>query len=163
MKTTRRETLTLLGGAAAATAIPTLTMAADHTVHEVMMMNKDPNNPSERLVFVPDLVRAKVGDTIKFIAADRGHNSEVNAGMMPRRGTTWEGRISNDVEVTIDVAGAYGYKCRPHASAGMVGLILVGDVSGNYEDAKSERQRGKARQRYQDIFRRADALLAAEA
>jgi hypothetical protein len=45
---------------------------------------------------------------------------------------------------------------------GMVGLILVGDVSGNYDAVKAVRQRGKAKAVYDDIFARADALLAAE-
>lgn len=160
MKTTRRETLTLLGGAVAATVVPSAVLAA--TVHEVRMLNKHPNNPRERLVFHPDIVRAKVGDTIRFIAADRGHNSAVNSDMMPAGGTQWTGKVSSDVEVVIETAGAYGYRCQPHASSGMVGLILVGDVSGNYEAVKAVRQRGKAQQRYDDIFARADALLAAE-
>ena len=62
----------------------------------------------------------------------------------------------------MEVEGAYGYKCQPHASAGMVGLILVGDVSGNYEDLKGERFRGKAKQRMEAYFEMADEMLAAE-
>ncbi len=45
----------------------------------------------------------------------------------------------------------------------MVGLILVGDVSANYDAVKEVRQKGKAKKVYADIFARADALLAAEA
>lgn len=168
MKITRREQLALMGGAAASVALPSIVTAttdSDDTpnVHEVQMLNVHPELPRERQVFYPDIIRAKVGDTIKFISVDRSHNSEANEDMIPEGGTMWEGDINGDVEVVIEVEGAYGYKCTPHASAGMVGLLLVGDVSGNYEEIKDVRQRGKAKKRYEDIFERADALLAEEA
>lgn len=169
-KLTRREHLALLGGTAAAAVLGTPLLASGDSaaaegpvVHEVQMLNVHPDNNRERQVFYPDLVRAQPGDTIRFIATDRGHNAEVDTDMMPEGGTEWAGRINQDVEVTIDVEGAYGYVCKPHASAGMVGLILVGDVSGNFEDLKGQRMRGKAKQRFEDIFARADALLAEEA
>ena len=168
MSQTRREHLAFLGAAAASAALPTVASAESHAaaepvVHEVMMLNKHPDNSKERQVFVPDLLRVNVGDTIKFISGDKGHNSEVNDDMMPEGGTEWAGKINEDIEVVIEVEGAYGYKCKPHATAGMIGLILAGDVSGNYESVKEARQRGKAKARYEDIFARADALLEEEA
>ncbi|MEO0357371.1 MAG: plastocyanin/azurin family copper-binding protein [Pseudomonadota bacterium] len=169
MKVTRRDTLALIGGAAGAAALPAgLSMAASHAAdepmtHEVQMLNRHPDNARERQVFYPDIVRANVGDTIKFVSVDRGHNSEFEPDWSPEGGTEWEGDINGDVEVVVEVEGAYGYKCTPHASAGMVGLLLVGDVTGNYEDLKDERFRGKAKKRFEDIFERADAMLAEEA
>ena len=170
-KLTRREHLALLGGTAMASVIGGPALAGSHSggdmeegpkTHEVLMLNSHPDNRRERQVFVPDLLRIQPGDTVRFIAEDRGHNSAVNEDMIPEGGTTWEGRINQDVEVTIDVEGAYGYECTPHATAGMVGLILCGDVSGNYEEIKDQRFRGRAADRYEDIFERADALLAEE-
>ena len=161
MKITRRTGLKLMGASALA-ASPLKALADGHaTVHEVQMLNKHPDE-NERMVFYPDIVRAQPGDTIKFVAADRGHNSQVNDDMMPEGGEEWRGKINDDVEVTLDTEGAYGYYCTPHQSVGMVGLILVGDVSGNYDAVKEVRQRGKAKQRYEDIFARADAMLAEE-
>lgn len=165
-KLTRREHLALLGGTAMATAMGAPLLAGSHsegpTTHEVLMLNVHPDNRRERQVFYPDLLRVNVGDTVKFIAEDRGHNAAVNERMMPEGGDTWDGRINQDVEVTFTTEGAYGYECTPHASAGMIGLILVGDVSGNYEDLKGQRVRGRAADRFEDIFERADALLAEE-
>ncbi|MEL6700961.1 MAG: plastocyanin/azurin family copper-binding protein [Pseudomonadota bacterium] len=164
MKLTRREHLALMGGTAAAALIPGATFAMDEEpmVHEVQMLNVDPDNNRERQVFVPAVVRAKVGDTIKFISGDPGHNSQFEEDWSPEGGTEWKGKIGADVEVVIEVEGAYMYKCQTHASAGMIGLLLVGDVSGNYEDLKGERFRGKAKQRAEAIFEAADALLAEE-
>ncbi|MEM8591727.1 MAG: pseudoazurin [Pseudomonadota bacterium] len=167
MKLTRREQLALMGGALTATAVPaimsgTSATADGHQTHEVQMLNQDPDNPRERQVYAPAVVRAMPGDTIKFISVDRGHNAQSNADWSPEGGTEWKSKINDDIEITIDVEGAYMYECQPHASAGMIGLILVGDVSGNYEDLKGQRFRGKARQRAQAYFEMADEMLASE-
>ncbi|MEM6727865.1 MAG: pseudoazurin [Pseudomonadota bacterium] len=174
MKLTRREQLALMGGALTATAIPAVLTAESHaaaegdamegeaTVHVVEMLNQDPDNRRERQVYAPAVVRAMPGDTIRFVSVDRGHNAQSNEDWSPEGGTEWKSAINDDFEVTIDVEGAYMYECQPHASAGMIGLILVGDVSGNYEALKGERFRGKARQRAEAYFEIADAMLAEE-
>jgi len=166
MKTTRREHLALLGAGALGTMLPSVSFAESHAaepkVIEVLMLNADPDNKKERQVFSPAVVRANVGDTIRFVAQDKGHNSQVDKKMMPEGGTEWKGKIGKDVEVVMEVEGAYGYVCQPHASVGMVGLILVGDVSGNYEELKGQRQRGKAKKRYEGYFEMADEMLASE-
>ncbi|MEM1232745.1 MAG: pseudoazurin [Pseudomonadota bacterium] len=162
MKLTRREQLALMGGALAATAIPAAVSADGHTVHEVQMLNQDPENKRERQVYLPAVVRAQPGDTIKFISVDKGHNAQSNEDWSPEGGTEWKSAINEDLEVTIDVEGAYMYECQPHATAGMIGLILVGDVSGNYEDLKGQRFRGKAKQRAEAYFEMADEMLAEE-
>lgn len=166
MKQTRRENLVFLGGAAAATLTPLSTLAESHSeepvTHEIQMLNKHPEDKKQRQVFYPDIVRAKVGDTLKFVSVDKGHNSESNKKGIPEGAEIWKGKISNDVEYVVEVEGAYLYNCKPHRTAGMVGLILVGDVSGNYEDVKGARFRGKEKNRYEDIFARADEMLANE-
>ncbi|MEM7296126.1 MAG: plastocyanin/azurin family copper-binding protein [Pseudomonadota bacterium] len=166
MKFTRREHLVMLGGAAAAATVPAVLTAESHgdgpQVHVVEMLNADPNNSRERQVFVPAVVRANVGDTIRFVSTDRGHNAQSEEDWSPAGGTEWKSRINDDLEVVVEVEGAYMYKCQPHASAGMIGLLLVGDVSANYEDLKGQRFRGKAKQRAAAMFEEADAILAAE-
>ena len=169
MPQTRRTHLKMLGASLGLSTLPSGLMASDDTTtdapktHVVEMLNKHPEDSKQRNVFVPDILRAKPGDTIRFVTVDKGHNSASDANMLPEGGQTWDGKISKDVEVTLTTEGAYGYYCTPHRSLGMVGLILVGDVSGNYDAVKAVRQRGKAKTVYADIFTRADALLAAEA
>lgn len=161
MKINRRTGLKLMGAGVLA-ASPLKAVAESHaTVHEVQMLNKDPET-GDSMVFEPDIVRAQPGDTIRFVATDRGHNSQSNDDMLPEGAEGWNGKINSDVEVVLETEGAYGFYCTPHQSIGMVGLILVGDVSGNYEAVKEARQRGRAKQRYEDIFARADELLESE-
>ncbi|HSG53908.1 MAG TPA: pseudoazurin, partial [Paracoccaceae bacterium] len=140
-------------------------MAAQHEdakVIEVQMLNQNPDDRSQRMVFYPDLVRANVGDTIRFVSTDKGHNSESSKDMLPEGAEGWKGPISQDLEVTLTQDGTYGYHCTPHATLGMVGLILVGDAMVNFQAARDVRQRGRAADRYEDIFARAEAMLAEE-
>ncbi|MCV6595786.1 MAG: pseudoazurin [Mangrovicoccus sp.] len=163
MTQTRREVLKTAAAVTLTAMLPASMARAEGTVHEVQMLNVHPDDKKKRQVFVPDIVRAQPGDTIKFIAADKGHNAESNEDMLPEGAEGWEGPMNKDVEVTLTTEGAYGYYCKPHQALGMVGLILVGDVSGNYEALKEVKQRGKAKKVFPDIFERADAMLAAEA
>ena len=180
MTQTRRDALKLMGAAAATTILPTALIADDHAAkteeaatdavaetaaegpvtHEVLMLNRDPDNKRKRNVLIPDLLVINPGDTVKFVSVDKGHNSQTTKGMTPEGAEKWKSKLSKDFEVTITVEGTYGYNCAPHASLGMVGLILCGDASGNYEASKEVKQRGKAKKVFKDIFERADVLIA---
>ena len=100
--------------------------AAFAETFEVHMMNK--GTDGERMVFEPAFIQAAAGDTIKFIAADKGHNAEVNSGMLPGGAEAFKGKINEELEVTLTVEGLYGVICKPHYAMGMVMTIAVGDV-----------------------------------
>ncbi|RYE10513.1 MAG: pseudoazurin [Hyphomicrobiales bacterium] len=108
-------------GLAALLTIPTATFAADH---QVLMLNKDTDG--RPMQFEPAFLKVEPGDTVTFIAQDKGHNTEAIAGKLPDGAVTWKGKINEEITVTFDVAGFYAYKCLPHYSLGMVGLIQVG-------------------------------------
>lgn len=162
MTFTRRQHLALLGAAAAAPLLPARARA-ESTVHEVQMVNKHPEDDKQLMVFFPNLVRAQPGDIIRFLSVDSNHNTEAFEEMLPDGAERWKSKLGQDFDLTVPVDGAYGYFCTPHKSWGMVGLLLVGDVSVNYEAIKGVRQRGKAKQRFAELFEQADAMLSAEA
>jgi pseudoazurin len=157
--TTRREHLKLLAAAGATLAVPAAARAQG-TTHEVLMLNAHPDNPRERQVFVPAVLQIQPGDTVVWIPEDRGHNSVVDEDMMPEGGATWDGAINEEVSATFDAEGTYGYNCTPHRTAGMVGLILVGDASVNFEEVREVRQRGLAARRYEEYFAEAEEMIA---
>ncbi len=148
----------VLASTAAVLATPSLVRAA--TTHEVQMLNQDPDNPRLRNIFLPRVLRVQPGDTLSFLSVDRGHNSAAIDGMVPEGGATWDGRINEDISVTLETPGFYGYQCTPHASAGMVGLVIVeGDgMMDNYEAAKEVRQRGRARNVFEEIWEEVAAM-----
>ncbi|NNJ68500.1 MAG: pseudoazurin [Boseongicola sp.] len=146
-------------GATALASVPFKALADGHTTHMVEMLNKEPDG-SERQVFNPPVIKIAEGDSVNFVSTDRGHNSASNADMLPEGAEEWKGGINDDIEVTFTVPGVYGYFCTPHQSAGMVGLVLVGDVTQEQIDAAKEvRQRGKARARYEDYFAMAEEMI----
>ncbi|MEO0863206.1 MAG: pseudoazurin [Pseudomonadota bacterium] len=100
--------------------------AAFAETFEVKMLNN--GSDGERMVFEPAFIQAAPGDTIKFLATDRGHNAEVSKGMLPDGADAFKGKINEEIEVTLDVEGVYGVICKPHFAMGMVMTIAVGDV-----------------------------------
>lgn len=120
--------------------------AAFAETFEVQMLNQ--GSDGERMVFEPAFVQAAAGDTIRFVATDRGHNAEINAGMLPEGAAAFEGRINEEIEVTLDVEGVYGVICKPHFAMGMVMTIAVGDVDipGDYLAGRIPR---KAKDRFE--------------
>jgi len=162
MKITRRQNLGLIGATALAAGTAPYAAAQGGTVHEVQMLNQHPDDPRERQVFHPAVVRAQPGDTIRWIPTDRGHNTVTDEELIPEGAEAWRARINEEFEVTLDVEGTYAYYCQPHQTVGMVGLILVGDARKNLEEVQSVRKRGRARDRYEQYFAEAEEILESE-
>lgn len=101
------------------------TALASAAEFEVDMLNKGPDGV---MVFEPPLTRVAVGDTVHFVAKDKGHDAQTIPGMLPDGATPINGQISQDVTVTFTVPGVYGVRCVPHFGLGMVALVLVGDA-----------------------------------
>lgn len=92
---------------------------------QVRMLNKGPDG--QMMVFLPARLTIAPGDSVKFIAVDKGHNAELIAGMAPAGAPGFKGAINQDIEVRFAQQGLYGYKCLPHLGLGMVGVIQVGN------------------------------------
>jgi pseudoazurin len=89
---------------------------------QVKMVNK---GTAGFMTFEPAFLKVNPGDTVKFIATDKGHNVESIADMVPAGAAPFKGKINEEIAVTFKNPGLYGYKCLPHAGMGMVGLIEV--------------------------------------
>lgn len=94
--------------------------AADH---EVKMLNSGKDGT---MVFEPAVLKVAVGDTVKFVSTDAGHNSV--SDFTPEGATTWKGEIGEEVSVTIDKEGVYIYSCDPHKVMAMFGVIQAGEA-----------------------------------
>lgn len=156
MKHTRRQHLVFLGGALAAPIVMSGAARAEDGTHEVEMLNFDPDDRQQRMLFKPGVLRVEPGDTVKFVATDRGHNAQSIDGMTPEGAEDFRGRINEEIEVTFDVEGTYGYVCLPHQTLGMIGFVLVGDFTSNLEDVREAA--GSLRGR--DTQRRVEEYLA---
>lgn len=149
---TRRASLRMAAAGAALALTPALARA--QATHEIQMLNVHPENKRLRQVFYPRIQVIQPGDTVTFVAVDKAHNSASIDGMIPDGADGWNGKINEDVSATLTTPGFYGYQCTPHATVGMVGLVVVeGDgMLDNLDAAMSVRQRGKAKASWDEIW-----------
>ena len=144
----RPFTLTL--AVAALMAMPmSAAFAADH---QVLMLNKD--SEGRTMQFEPAYLKIAPGDTVTWVPQDKTHNTESIAKAIPEGAEGWKGKINEQVTVTFDVEGFYGYKCLPHAGMGMVGLIQVGEA-GAPDPAIANTVPGKGKTRMQELIAQA--------
>jgi len=109
--------------------------------HEVKMLNQGPTGV---MVFEPAVLKINIGDTVTFKSVDAAHNSASIPGMIPAGASPWNGQLSQDLTVSFDVAGIYGYQCTPHSMMAMVGVIEVGNDQSNIDEVKSAAQTFKS-------------------
>ena len=83
-------------------------------------------------------------DTVTFKATDAAHNSASIKGMIPPGADEWNGKLSQDISITFNVEGLYGYQCTPHMMMAMVGIIEVGENQSNLETFKTVAQKIKS-------------------
>ena len=76
----------------------------------------------------PLVTFAQPGDIIRFNGM-AGHDTETIEGMIPEGAATWKSKLGEEgFSVTVETEGMYVYKCNPHMSTGMVGVVIVGDA-----------------------------------
>lgn len=96
-----------------------VTMAAEHTVN------------AEARVFNPAIIYIQPGDTVNFTNMT-SHNAV--SYVIPEGGEEFgvRGKFPGGTfAIAPKGEGIYGYVCEPHIGFGMVGVIVVGDVSAD--------------------------------
>ncbi|CAM1643495.1 pseudoazurin [Bartonella apis] len=126
---------------------------ANAETYEVKMLNR---GASGAMVFEPDYLKIKPGDSVKFIATQKSHNAATINDMIPDGATPFKGKIDEELQVTLDKPGFYGIKCIPHYAMGMIMLIKVGDDQALPQSYRDHKQPGIAKKRFDDIFSRVD-------
>ena len=125
-----------------------LSTAAQAETFEVKMLNKGTEGA---MVFEPAFLKAALGDTINFVATDKGHNVELMKDMLPEGVEPVKSDMGKDYVLTVTAEGVYGIKCTPHYAMGMVALIQVG-APVNLDAAAAVPQKGKAKTRFEPLF-----------
>jgi len=131
-----------------AAVVITLAGAAAAETFEVQMLNK---GAAGTMVFEPASLRVAAGDTVKFIAADKGHNAQTIDGMMPEGAEGFAGKINEEIEITLTEPGVYGVMCKPHFAMGMVMVIAVGDEAAP-DSFLEGRLPKKAKERFEEAM-----------
>ena len=136
----------ILGVALAATFANVAPSAAAEV--EVKMLNKGSDG---MMVFEPALTKIAPGDTVHFIPTDKGHNVLSIEGMLPEGAAPFQSKSGEDLTVTFEKPGVYGFECKPHYGMGMVGLVVVGEPV-NLAQAEAVKHKGKAQQKFEKLL-----------
>ncbi|WP_442793025.1 pseudoazurin [Rhizobium sp. SL86] len=113
---------------------------------EVKMLNK--GSDGEAMVFEPASLRVAVGDTVRFLPVDKGHDAAAVKELIPEGTEEFKGKMNQELVVTITKEGAYVIKCSPHWGMGMVALIVAGEgAPANLEAIKTAKMAKKTRER----------------
>ena len=114
------------------------------------MLNK--RDDGAKMVYSEDITRIDVGDTITWIPTSKGHNVEFKAGPegwdIPKKS-----KNNKEVAITFDMPGVYFYQCTPHATMGMIALVVVGDDTSNKDSVmKQAKARGKSKNKLKELL-----------
>ena len=105
----------------------------------------------EKMVYSQDVVNIEVGDTVKWLPKDGGHNVEFVAGPdsfeIPPKSY-----INREVSIKFDIPGIYLYVCSPHSIMGMIGIIVVGNDTSNKEKIASYDIGGKGSKKLKKLL-----------
>ena len=131
-----------------AMAIPAV--AEDVTLE---MWNKDPEDKKRKMVFSEEIVTIEPGQSITWLASDKGHNVQMIAGPegyeLPKKS-----KISEDVTLSFDTPGVYVYVCTPHATMGMIGIVVVGEATDEAISAvEKTKVRGKSKKKFKKLLK----------
>lgn len=88
----------------------------------------------QSMVFAPTLLNVQVGDEIKFIPEDKGHNTK--SLLLPEGAKPWESDYGVEFTLKLEKEGVYIYECQSHGLMGMSGIIQVGKAV-NQKEAKA--------------------------
>lgn len=149
MKTIVLATTLMIGSAVAAFA---------DTI-EIEMLNS--NEAGDRMVFSQELIRAEVGDVIRFVPTDPSHNAQSVRDALPEGQDDFRGRMNKVVEYTVTETGLTAVICQPHQSMGMVALIVVGNDLSNADQVLGARIPGRGMEKIEALLQEARASLPA--
>lgn len=124
-------------------------MSAHAEVYEIKMLNRGKAGP---MIFEPDYIELKPGDSLKFLATHKTHNAASIPELMPESAPKFKGKINQEIEVPFDIEGFYGIQCTPHYAQGMVMIVKVGDAKMS-DEFKAFKAPGKAHERFQKIIK----------
>ncbi len=120
--------------------------AADTTIE---MLNK--RDDGAKMVYSEDIARIDVGDTITWLPTSKGHNVHFIAGPdgweLPKKS-----KNNKEVAITFDTPGIYLYQCTPHATMGMIAMVVVGDDMSNLDAIKKMKIRGKSKKKMKALL-----------
>ena len=114
----------------------------------IEMLNK---RGKEKMLYGQDVVKIEVGQTITWTPDSKGHN--VQFVSVPEGVEKVKSKLSKEFSYTFEQEGVYLYVCTPHASMGMIGVVVVGESDVNLDEVLDYKFRGKSKKKFKKIVK----------
>ena len=114
----------------------------------IEMLNK---RGKEKMLYGQDVVRVDIGQTITWTPDSKGHN--VQFVSVPEGVEKVKSKLSKEFSYTFEQEGVYLYVCTPHASMGMIGMVIVGESDVNLDEVLDYKFRGKSKKKFKKILK----------
>ena len=115
----------------------------------IEMLNK--RDDGAKMVYSTDVAEINAGDTITWVPTSKGHNVHFIAGPegwdLPKKS-----KNNKEVAITFDTPGIYLYQCTPHASMGMIALVIVDGDTSNKDAIAKTKLRGKSKKKLKALL-----------
>ena len=112
----------------------------------IEMLNK---RGKDKMLYGQDVARVEVGQTVTWTPDSKGHN--VQFVSVPEGVEKVKSKLSKEFSYTFEQEGVYLYVCTPHASMGMIGVVVVGDSDVNLDEVLDYKFRGKSKKKFKKI------------
>ena len=112
----------------------------------IEMLNK---RGKDKMLYGQDVARIDVGQTITWTPDSKGHN--VQFVSVPKGVEKVKSKLSQEFSYTFEQEGVYLYVCTPHATMGMIGVVVVGDSDVNLDEVLGYKFRGKSKKKFKKI------------
>ena len=140
-----KNLITLVVSVFAVVLVSSMAYSADMSIDMLNKLGK------EKMVYSVDVAEIDAGDTITWLPATKGHNVHFIAGPdgwdLPKKS-----KNNKEVAITFDTPGIYLYQCTPHASMGMIGLVIVGGDTSNIDAIAKAKVRGKSKKKLKKLL-----------
>ena len=140
-----KNLITLVVSVFAVVFVSSMAYSADMSIDMLNKLGK------EKMVYSVDVAEIDAGDTITWLPATKGHNVHFIAGpdgwYLPKKS-----KNNKEVAITFDTPGIYLYQCTPHASMGMIGLVIVGGDTSNIDAIAKAKVRGKSKKKLKKLL-----------
>ena len=95
----------------------------------IEMLNK---RGKDKMLYGQDVARVEVGQTVTWTPDSKGHN--VQFVSVPEGVEKVKSKLSKEFSYTFEQEGVYLYVCTPHATMGMIGVVVVGESDVNLDE-----------------------------
>ncbi len=149
-------------------SLPQVAASQNKTNIREIRMESDPDGA--RVWFDPIGLYIKPGTKVRWIvhhnthtvAAYHPHNSN-HSLRIPEKAKPWDSGFlvepGENFTLTLTEPGVYDYYCMPHEDAGMVGRIVVGEISGPGAEPYDYFKKLKNKENWEDVPESAQCVL----